>query len=137
MSTGKPFSPYWPLVFAQNKRLSKTQWKYAILDAAVSVQLLSHVQLFVTPSAIVCQAPLSMGFPTQEYLNRLPFPSPGIFPAQGLNLHLLYWQVDSFTTEPPGKPVIQDRLNQKDKIQPFVTLVLCKNNLNPNLLFLI
>ena len=27
-----------------------------------------------------CQAPLSMGFPRQEYWNRLPFPSPGDFP---------------------------------------------------------
>ena len=28
----------------------------------------------------------------------------GIFPTQGSNLCLLHWQVDSFTTEPPGKP---------------------------------
>ena len=28
----------------------------------------------------------------------------GIFLDQGLNLCLLQWQVDSFTTEPPGKP---------------------------------
>ena len=28
----------------------------------------------------------------------------GIFPVQGLNLCLLHWQADSFTTEPPGKP---------------------------------
>ena len=27
----------------------------------------------------------------------------GIFPAQGLNPHLLHWEADSFTTEPPGK----------------------------------
>ena len=26
-----------------------------------------------------CQAPLSMGFPRQEYLSGLPFPSPGYF----------------------------------------------------------
>ena len=28
----------------------------------------------------------------------------GIFLTQGLNLCLLHWQVDSSTTEPPGKP---------------------------------
>ena len=28
----------------------------------------------------------------------------GIFPTQGSNPHLLHWQADSFTTEPPGKP---------------------------------
>ena len=40
------------------------------------------------------QAPLSMGFPRQEYWNGLPFPSPKISPTQGLNLHLLHWQVE-------------------------------------------
>ena len=29
----------------------------------------------------------------------------GIFSTQGSKLHLLHWQTDSFTTEPPGKPV--------------------------------
>ena len=35
----------------------------------------------------------------------------GIFPTQGSNPHLLYplhWQADSFTTEPPGKPSIDN-----------------------------
>ena len=48
------------------------------------VQLLSHVWLFATPWTVTCQAPLSMGFPRQEYWSGLPFPSPreeGIVPA--------------------------------------------------------
>ena len=36
----------------------------------------SHVQLFVTPWTIACQAPLSTGFSRQEYWSGLPFPSP-------------------------------------------------------------
>ena len=49
-------------------------------------QSLSHVQLFVTPWAVACQAPLSMGFPRQEYWDGLPLPSgdlpdPGIEPT--------------------------------------------------------
>ena len=28
-----------------------------------------------------------------------------IFSTQGSNPHLLHWQIDSFTTEPPGKPI--------------------------------
>ena len=36
-----------------------------------------------------------MGFSRQEQWNGLPFLSPGIFPTQGPNLHLLHWQVDS------------------------------------------
>ena len=34
----------------------------------------------------------------------LPFPSPGIFPTQGSNPCLLFWQVDSLPLAPPGKP---------------------------------
>ena len=45
---------------------------------------------------ITQQAPLSMGFPRQQYWSRLPFPSPGNLPNQRLNLHLLHWQEDFF-----------------------------------------
>ena len=37
---------------------------------------LSHVQLFATPWTVACQAPLSPGFPRQEYWSGLPFTSP-------------------------------------------------------------
>ena len=47
-----------------------------------------------------------MGFSRQKYWNGLPFPSPGIFPTQGLNLGLLYWQANSLPSEPPGKPSV-------------------------------
>ena len=58
---------------------------------------------FATPWTIAYHAPLTIGFPRQEYWSGLSFPSPGIFPTQGLDLHLLHWQVDS-NNEPPGKP---------------------------------
>ena len=48
---------------------------------------------------VALQAPLSVGFPRQEYKSGLPFPSPGDLPDPGINLCLLH-----FTTEPPGKP---------------------------------
>ena len=41
-----------------------------------SVKSLSHVQLFVTPWTVACQAPLSMEFSRQEYWSGLPFPTP-------------------------------------------------------------
>ena len=41
------------------------------------VSLVSHVPFFATPWTIACQAPLSVGFPRQEYWSGLPFPSPG------------------------------------------------------------
>ena len=33
--------------------------------------------ILATPWTVACRAPLSMGFPRQEYWNGLPFPSPG------------------------------------------------------------
>ena len=37
-----------------------------------------------TPWTVACQAPLSMGFPRQEYWNGLPFPSPEDLPDPGI-----------------------------------------------------
>ena len=44
------------------------------------VGALSHVQLFVTPQMVACQAPLSMGFSRQEYWSGVPFPTQRDFP---------------------------------------------------------
>ena len=37
-----------------------------------------------TPWTVACQAPLSTGFPRQEYWSGLPFPSPGDPPNPGM-----------------------------------------------------
>ena len=50
----------------------------------VHICTLSHVQLFVTPWTVARQAPLSKGFPRQEYWKRLPFPPPGELPDPGI-----------------------------------------------------
>ena len=50
---------------------------------------LSHIQLFATPWTADHQVSLSVGFSRQEYWSGLAFPSPGIFPTQGLNPGLL------------------------------------------------
>ena len=47
----------------------------------------SHIRLFVAPWTVAHQAPLSMGFPRQEYWSGLPFPSPG---DMNLFIHILY-----------------------------------------------
>ena len=55
------------------------------------------------------QSPLSMGFSRREYWSGLPFPTPQIFPTQGLNpslLHLLHWQTASSPLVPPGKTIL-------------------------------
>ena len=62
----------------------------------VCAQLLSPVRLFVTPWTVAHQAPLSMGFPRQEYWSGLPFPSPGYLPHPGIKLRSPTLQADGF-----------------------------------------
>ena len=52
----------------------------------VHAQSLSHVELFESPWTVVHQAPLSMGFPRQEYWVGLPFLPPGDLPDPGIKL---------------------------------------------------
>ena len=49
-----------------------------------SVSHFSCVRLFVTPWPVAHQAPLSLGFPRQEYWSGLPVPSPGDLPDSGI-----------------------------------------------------
>ena len=48
-----------------------------------------------TPRTIVHQAPLSMGFPRQQYCSGLPFPSPGDLPNPGIKLWSPALQADA------------------------------------------
>ena len=50
----------------------------------VSMCVLNRVRLFVTLLTVAHQAPLSMGFPRQEYWSGLPFPPPGDLPNLGI-----------------------------------------------------
>ena len=53
----------------------------------------------MTPCIIACQTPLSMGLNTGMGCY---FLFQGIFPTQGLNLHLLHWQADSLSLSHQG-----------------------------------
>ena len=61
---------------------------------------------FVTPWTVARQAPLSMGFPRQEYWSGLPFLSPRDLPDTGVKPRSPVLQADSLPSEPPGKPYI-------------------------------
>ena len=74
------------------------------LHSIVCVQLLSCVWLFVALWTIVCQVPLSMGFPRQEEWSGLPSPSPGDLPNPGIEPGSPELQADSLPSEPIGKP---------------------------------
>ena len=56
------------------------------------------------PWTIACQAPLSMGFPKQEYWSGLPFLLHGIVPTQGLNLSLLHCRQTLYRLSHQGSP---------------------------------
>ena len=57
--------------------------------------LLSRVQLLGTPRAVAHQAPLSMGFPRQEYWSGLLFPPPEDLHDPGIKPTSPVWQEDS------------------------------------------
>ena len=52
------------------------------------------------------QAPLSMGFPRQEYWSGLPFPPPGDLPDPRIETASPALAGRFFTTEPSGKPLL-------------------------------
>ena len=70
----------------------------------MKVKSLSRVQLFAIPWTAAHQAPLSMGFSSQEYWSGLPFPTPGNVPDTGTEPISLVSPALAgrfFTTEPP------------------------------------
>ena len=79
------------------------------------VCMLSHfspVLFFATPWTVALQAPLSMGFPRQEYWSGLPCPLPEDLPDPGSNLcllGLLHWQVASLPLVHLGSPPTNSR----------------------------
>ena len=66
---------------------------------------LSHVRLFATPWTVACKAPLSMGFPKQEYWSGLSCPPPAYLSNPGIEPLSPALAGRFFTTEPPGKPL--------------------------------
>ena len=66
--------------------------------------MLSHVQLFAAPWTATHQAPLSMGFPRQEYWSGVPFLPPGDLPDLGIEPVSPALGDGFSTSESPGKP---------------------------------
>ena len=78
-------------------------------DISFIMCVCSVVSDSVTLWTVAHQAPLSMGFPRQEYWSRLPFPTPGDLPDPGIEPTSLVSSALAggyFTTVPPGKPFI-------------------------------
>ena len=104
-------SSQWPKLECEQKISQEilycnTKYKINIRKSmlAVVVQLLSHVWLLVTLWTVARQAPLSTGFPRQEYWSGLSFLSPGDLPNPGIEPVSPILAGGFFTMEPPGKP---------------------------------
>ena len=75
----------------------------------------SHVRLFATPWTAARQAPLAMGF-RQEYWSGLPCSHPGESspPRDPTRVSCIFCTAGgSFTSEPPGKPLINSAFTKK------------------------
>ena len=82
----------------------------AFLPSLLSVHVFSHGPLFTTSWTVAHQAPLSRGFPRQEYWSvGCHFLLHGIFLTQGWNLcllRLLHWQLNSLPQSHLGSPSV-------------------------------
>ena len=86
-------------------RMSEVIYVMYFIQCLVLVQLLSHVQLFVTPWTIACQAPLSLEFSRQEYWSGLLFSSPWDLPNPGIEPGSPALQADSLPLSQQGSPI--------------------------------
>ena len=73
-----------------------------VFFAVVVVQLLGVSDCFAAPWTVACQAPLSIGFPRQDYWSGLPFASPGDLPDPGIEPESPALAGGFFTDEPHG-----------------------------------
>ena len=71
----------------------------------IVVQSLSLVLLLVSTWTVAHQAPLSTGFPREEYWRGLPFPSPKDHPDPRIEPRLLHWLVNSLLLGYKGSPI--------------------------------
>ena len=81
--------------------------------ACTCAYVLSPVRLFVTTWTVAHQAPLSMGFPRQEYWSELSFPSPEDLPVPGMETVSPELAGIFFTSEPLEKPLESLKTSEK------------------------
>ena len=74
---------------------------------------------------VACKAPLSMGFPRQEYWSELPFPSPGHLPNPKIEPACLMspevaggFFTTSTTWEAPGLPQNTRKVLNEEQMKP-------------------
>ena len=89
------------MLSGNNSRKNKGLSAFSVSAAAKSFQ---PCLTLCDTTELAHQAPLSIGFPKQEYWSGLPFPPPGDLPDPGIECVSPSLAGRFFTTEPPGKP---------------------------------
>ena len=94
----------WGKIYTRDELLwiGKRSWWMLKAPCSCCCLVAHHVQLFVTPWTIACQAPRSMGFPRQEYWSGFPFSSPKDLPHPGIKPASPALQVDSLPVSHQG-----------------------------------
>ena len=75
--------------------------------------VLTHALPFVTPWTVAHQAPLSMGFPRQEYWSGKPFPYPGGLPDSVIKPTSPALQADSLPLRHLGSKIMPRKHKKK------------------------
>ena len=119
---GSPLGLLWKILLPDKKREMRRNliscWHTCVRARAIAAILISRGHLSwmnvmhymssrficVWLCAILCQAPLPMGFSRQEYWNGLPCPSPGNLSYPGIEPRSPALQVGSLPSESLGKP---------------------------------
>ena len=113
-----PWTPLWLKIFAYVSPLSAISisdfLKFYFIPLKVNVLASKNIKGYATslviacmyaqscltllqPHGLACQAPLSMGFSSQEYWSGLPFPAPGVLPDPGGNAKQNYNEMPPHT----------------------------------------
>ena len=109
IQSSRPFHDSWNL-FEGTPDIPKTHlmwcsqwvsWEYKTERESGSYSVVSDSATLWT---IAHQAPLSLGFPRQEYWSGLLFPSPGDLSDPGIKPGSPAMQANSLPSEPPRKP---------------------------------
>ena len=111
--------------------MDRGAWRATVLYLLFSHYVVSNS--FATPWTVAHQAPLSMGFPRQEYWSGLPFPSPRDLPDSGIKPTSPALADGFFTPEPPGKSSTVVHIQWKETHQCSSNPCCSKVNLTSNL----
>ena len=92
------------ITFLPRRKHLLISWLQSPSTVILKVLVAQSCLTLCDPLAVAFQAPLSMGFSSQEYWSGLPFPPPGDLPTQGSNPGLLHCRQIFYYLSHQGSP---------------------------------